>query len=183
MIKFLNLIVSVIPTRLGCIVRYVVFKSQFASCGKSVNIQSGVTIWDLNNISLGDSVNIMANSYIYANDNGKLKIGSNFSANNGVYIGAAFGETVIGDNVCVGPYTDHAHFSVDIPMREQGHIGGKIIIEDDVWIGANCTVLKNVRIGKGSIVAAGCVVTKDVEPYTIVGGVPNKFIKKRVKML
>lgn len=56
---------------------------------------------------------------------------------------------------------------------------GDIIIEDDVWIGMNSTILSGVKIGKGAIIAAGSVVTEDVEQYCIYGGVPAKFIKKR----
>ena len=59
----------------------------------------------------------------------------------------------------------------------------KIIIEDDVWIGYNKTVLSDVRIGTGSIVAAGSVVTKNVEPYSIVAGNPAKKIKERFSEL
>ena len=55
----------------------------------------------------------------------------------------------------------------------------KVIIEDDVWIGAKSTILCGVKIGKGSIVAANSVVNKDVEEFTVVGGVPAKPIKKR----
>lgn len=54
-----------------------------------------------------------------------------------------------------------------------------IIIEDDVWIGHGSIILQNITIGKGSIVAAGSVLTKDVEPYSIVGGNPAKLIKRR----
>ena len=54
-----------------------------------------------------------------------------------------------------------------------------IVIEDDVWIGARVIILKGVTIGKGSIIGAGSVVTKDVEPYSIVGGNPAKLIRKR----
>jgi len=56
----------------------------------------------------------------------------------------------------------------------------KVIIGHDVWIGANALVMGGVRIGHGAIVGAGAVVTKDVEPYTIVGGVPAKWIKDRL---
>jgi len=48
-----------------------------------------------------------------------------------------------------------------------------------VWIASNCVITANTKIGKGSVVAAGSVVTKDVEPYSVVGGVPAKLIKKR----
>lgn len=56
---------------------------------------------------------------------------------------------------------------------------GDIVVEDDVWIGHGSTVLSGVRIGQGAVVAAGAVVTKDVPPYAIVGGVPAKVIKYR----
>jgi len=56
---------------------------------------------------------------------------------------------------------------------------GDIIVEDDVWIGYGATILSGVRIGQGAIVSAGAVVTKDVPPYAIVGGVPAKVIKYR----
>jgi acetyltransferase-like isoleucine patch superfamily enzyme len=51
------------------------------------------------------------------------------------------------------------------------------VIEDDVWLGAGAIITDNVRVGKGAVVAAGAVVTKNVEPHTLVGGVPAKFIK------
>ncbi|WP_168173919.1 DapH/DapD/GlmU-related protein [Thioclava sp. F36-6] len=53
------------------------------------------------------------------------------------------------------------------------------VIEDDVWIGARVTVMMGVRIGRGAVVATGAVVTRDVEPYSVVGGVPARFIKWR----
>ena len=56
---------------------------------------------------------------------------------------------------------------------------GDIIVEDDVWIGCRVTVLSGVHIGQGAVVAAGALVTKDVPPYAIVGGVPAKVIKYR----
>lgn len=56
---------------------------------------------------------------------------------------------------------------------------GPIVLEDDVWLGFRSTVMSGVRIGKGAVVAAGAVVTKDVPPYAIVGGVPAKLIKYR----
>ncbi|HQT26384.1 MAG TPA: acyltransferase, partial [Burkholderiales bacterium] len=74
---------------------------------------------------------------------------------------------------------DHAHSSTSEAISKQGHAGGTIIIEDGVWIGANVVVTRNVRIGEHSIVAAGAVVTRDVPPYSIVGGVPARLMKSR----
>nr|WP_067060032.1 acyltransferase [Mucilaginibacter sp. L294] len=122
----------------------------------------------------------------------KLVIGKNF------YIGRdSFIETdaIIGDNVIlanrvglVGKY-DHHYQKIGVPTRLASQIRDKdydwhglnstIVIEDDVWVGYNSTVLSGVKIGTGSIIAAGSLVTKDVEPYCIYGGVPAKKIKAR----
>lgn len=174
---------QVILNRASTIIRSAIFSFFFKKCGKNCKFESRISIVAPHNIVIGENALFMSSTYIYAN-NGQLCIGDNFALNSNSQIGAAGGIIEIGDNVMIGPScilraADHGHSRVDIPMREQGHIGGKIIIEDDVWIGANCTILKDVRIGKGAIVAAGCVVTKDVEPYTIVGGVPNRLLKKR----
>ena len=75
--------------------------------------------------------------------------------------------------------SNHKFSNKKIPIIEQGHSHGKITIENNVWIGANCVILKNTIIGSGSIVGAGSVVTKNVEKETIVGGVPAKLIKRR----
>lgn len=92
----------------------------------------------------------------------------------------------IGNNVLTGPrvlITDNAHGTssvaeVDIaPLSRALHSAGPVIIEDNVWIGEAAMIMPNVHIGKGAIVAANSVVTHDVQPYTIVGGVPAKVIK------
>lgn len=54
---------------------------------------------------------------------------------------------------------------------------GPIILEDDVWIGENCIILSGVKIGQGAVIAAGAIVTNDIPPYAIAGGVPAKVIK------
>ena len=72
-------------------------------------------------------------------------------------------------------------FKVKVLQTEQYEAisKGNIIVEDDVWIGQNAIILSGVRIGQGAVIAAGAVVNKDVEPYTIVGGVPAKTINRR----
>ena len=73
---------------------------------------------------------------------------------------------------------------IDVTVEEK-YINGvnpydqPVIIEDGCWIGANVTILKGVTIGRGSIVAAGAVVTKSCEPYSIIGGIPAKLLKMR----
>lgn len=91
----------------------------------------------------------------------------------------------IGKNVIIAPHCvfaagNHDYKQFLTPMRFASSISdGPIIIEDNVWIGANCTITDNVLIGTESIVAANSVVTKNVEPYSIVGGVPAKKIGMR----
>ncbi len=66
-------------------------------------------------------------------------------------------------------------------VKERLHKADKIIIEDEVWIGANVTILPGIRIGKCSVIGAGSVVTKSVDPYTIVAGNPAKVLRKLEK--
>lgn len=63
--------------------------------------------------------------------------------------------------------------------KQEGVSKGDIIVDDDVWVGFRSTILSGVHIGQGAVIAAGSVVTKDIPPYAIVGGVPAKIIKYR----
>ena len=76
--------------------------------------------------------------------------------------------------------SNHIYNRTDLPIFQQGISSKGLEIEYDVWIGARSTILDGVKIGKGSIIAAGSVVNKDIEAYSIVGGVPAKLIKKRI---
>lgn len=88
-------------------------------------------------------------------------------------------KVIIKKGVMFGP---HAHImDGDFHALQNRHEQGEqkpIIIEEDAWLSMRCIVLKGVTIGKGAVVAAGSVVTKDVEPYTVVGGVPAKLVKR-----
>ena len=66
---------------------------------------------------------------------------------------------------------------MDIHYKIEGITAEGIVIEDDVWLGAGAIITDGVRVGKGAVVAAGAVVTKDVAPHTVVGGIPAKVIK------
>ena len=94
------------------------------------------------------------------------------------------GKIILGDNVIIGPGSilravNHRFESTDVPIRDQGHAGGVIHVEEDVWLGANVMVLPGVRIGRGSIIGAGAIVTKDIPPYSIAVGNPAKVVRKR----
>ncbi|MCA9936785.1 MAG: hypothetical protein KC415_22775 [Anaerolineales bacterium] len=73
----------------------------------------------------------------------------------------------------------HGFADVQRPISEQGYTNAPIVIEDDVWIGFQAVILPGVTVGKGSIIGAGAVVTKDVPPYSIMGGVPARLIRQR----
>ena len=89
----------------------------------------------------------------------------------------------IGSNVLMGAYVqviDHNHgIARDTIIREQRATIEEVIIEDDVWIGAGAKILSGITIGKGAVIGANAVVTVDVEPYAIVGGVPARLIRYR----
>ena len=93
--------------------------------------------------------------------------------------------TVIGDNVMMAPDVMiapgiHNYSRLDVPMCEQGEREKKITyIGNDVWLCSRCIIMQGVHIGDGSIICAGAVVTKDVPPYAICGGVPAHVIKYR----
>jgi len=73
---------------------------------------------------------------------------------------------------------NHNYEDVSLPIKDQGVNMQEIVVEDEVWIGANAVVTAGTRIGKHAIVAGGSVVTKDVPPYTIVGGNPARILKR-----
>lgn len=89
------------------------------------------------------------------------------------------GGIYIGNNVFIGHHVILATVNHEIQVSKRGQLNvKKIVIADDVWIGSNATILSGVSLGKGSIISAGAVVTKDVPEYTIVGGVPAKVLRE-----
>ena len=94
------------------------------------------------------------------------------------------GPLKIGRDVLMGPEcviltTNHNFSKRESPIRLQGSTSKPVLIGDDVWIGQRVMIMPGVNIGNGAIIGAGAVVTKDVPPYTIVGGAPAKVIKSR----
>ena len=114
----------------------------------------------------------------YADFGRNITFGKNVFLNSGCKFQDQGGIT-IGDNCLIGHNAVLATANHSLNPAENRKLNyAPIKICDNVWLGANVTVLQGVTIGEWAVVAAGAVVTKDVEPYTIVGGVPAKFIKK-----
>ena len=183
LVSFVEWAFSQLPGRVGTIVRRLYWSSVLSKAGQRLTIGADVIITGKTNIRVGDNVSIMRSSYLYG-ERGDIQIGSRVSVNTNTCIGATGGKVSIGDDVLIAQNVvlraaDHAYKDASKPINQQGHVGGSITIEDNVWIGANVVVTKNVVLGEGSIVAAGAVVTKNVPPYAIVAGVPAKTISSR----
>ena len=112
-----------------------------------------------------------------------ISIGSNSVVNKKVLLDGRGGKLVIGDNVDIAQETNIWTLEHDVNDDFHASSGGDVFIEDYVWIASRVTILPGVRIGRGAVVAANAVVNKDVEPMSIVGGVPAKKIGERKSML
>ena len=154
-------VVKYIPPPIGDFLRFVALKLFFKKLNFWVWIKDSVTIYFPENIEIDKNSSL--NEYVFINGYGGVKIGKC------VRIGHR--TSIISE--------DHGYQNRDIPIYCQEKIGRGVIIEDDVWIGSNVTILKGVTIGKGAVIGAGAVVTKDIPPYAIVVGNPAKIIKRR----
>lgn len=142
--------------------RYMLCRHVFKKCGTNVNIEKGANFGCGLDIEIGDNSGL----------------GINSSVPNGTIIGR---DVMMGEN-CVILRHNHRHDRTDIPMNQQGfELVKHVVIEDDVWIGRDVTIMPGVHISKGCIIAASCVLTKDFPPYSIIGGVPGKVLKSRLK--
>ena len=146
-----------------------VWKCGMKHCGKGVYLRPmSSDIKGLRNLSIGDGTSIPKGSTFYCTE-APLTIGRK----------VIFGPrpTIItGDHRIdlIGKYIIDVTVDEKLPENDQ-----PVVIEDDVWCGANVTILKGVTIGRGSIIAAGAVVTQSFPPYSIIGGVPAKLLKMR----
>jgi galactoside O-acetyltransferase len=158
-------------------------KHRLQRCGRGLQLRWSTVILGHDNIVIGDNFASMGQLYLYANDSGFVQIGNDCDVNTNVQIGGACGRIIIGNHVMIAANVvlraaTHGT-SRGIPMKLQPSIPGEICIEDDVWIGSNAVVTADVTIARGTIVAAGAVVTRSTEPYSIVAGVPARKIGER----
>jgi acetyltransferase-like isoleucine patch superfamily enzyme len=202
----LYLLVGWIPTVIGIGVRGILYRLILHMDGISA-IEQNVRLRFADHIRLGRGVYLDQNTYLHACPKGielgertivmhgavlhvynfrnmpqsGIKIGKDCLVGEYSVIRGQGGVT-IGDRVYTSPFTqiiavNHVFDDPNLPFIEQGITAEGIVIEDDVWLGAGAIITDGVRVGKGAVVAAGSVVTKDVLPHTVVGGVPAKIIK------
>lgn len=168
MIKIL-IKLSLLPSYLWDAMWAPIYKRAMAHCGKGVYLRPmSSDIKGLENLSVGDRTSIPKGSTFYCTK-APLSIGKK----------VIFGPkpTIItGDHRIdiIGKHIIDVTDDEKLPENDM-----PVVIEDGCWIGANVTILKGVTIGRGSVVAAGAVVTKSCAPYSIIGGVPAKLIKMR----
>ncbi|PIQ85246.1 MAG: acetyltransferase [Candidatus Omnitrophica bacterium CG11_big_fil_rev_8_21_14_0_20_45_26] len=176
-----------VPGRIGSFLRFCVYGLLLKHCGRALAIEPGCELRGLKQISFGNNVSLGRDSVISAAGRGTevITFGNHVHLNQSVMINAdCSGKIEIGNDVIIGPRVIMRASNHDISktgklIREQGHRGGTIVIHNNVWIGAGAILLANVEIGEGAVIAAGAVVTKNVEPFTMVGGVPAAVIGVR----
>ena len=146
--------------KLGLLIRYVLIRNLAKACGDNVSIHPNVYLFNVEHISFGDNVSVHPLCYL-----------------------EGVGELSIGDNVSIAHNssimtTNHGWSDTSKPIKYNEQTNSKVIINSDVWVGCGCRILSGVEVGARSIIAAGAVVVKNVEPNSIVGGIPAKVIKK-----
>lgn len=201
--EILTFCLTFLPGAIGLFLRQKLYRMLFESMGKGVVVGVGVTLKQPCKVSIGrdcvidDYVNLgvrgTGSSGISIKKNTFVGRGSEIKARDGVVsidsfssIGAGCriaiveGNLSIGQNVLFGAYChvgagNHRFDRTDIPMTQQGYASkGGVVIEDDVWIGANSVIFNGVKIGKGAVVGACSLVNKDVPEHAIVFGSPAK---------
>jgi len=145
-------------------------KSAFLSYGQDLHVGRGSRLWAPKRLTIGDCVYIGKQVHIEAN----CRIGN---------------YCLIANRVAIVGRNDHDFSAVGCPVRLAPWVGSKrfpsphadeeAVIEDDVWLGYGTVVLTGVTVGRGSVVAAGSVITRDIPPYSIAAGVPTKVIGQR----
>lgn len=171
------------------------YKSRmFQAFGKNVSLGRNTTYIGEKYISIGDNTFIgnygRLTAYGYYEKTKQyfsplLTIGHNCNIGEQSHI-TAINCIMIGNNVLTGPrvlITDNAHGDSSSNVLEAApterflYCKGKVVIEDNVWIGEGAMIMPNVHIGKGAIIAANSVVTKDIPSYSVAAGIPAKVIK------
>ncbi|MDY6939647.1 MAG: acyltransferase [Cyanobacteriota bacterium] len=202
-----NLLFGDLSGSAGYLLRKIAFKNFFKSTGGGTILGKGIVIRHPRKITLGQGVaiddyvlldasgageegitlgdnTIVSRNCVIQGKTGPVSIGNKTDLGCNVILssggGIQIGNSVLIAGNCYLGGGRYVNDRLDIPMMEQGvYTQGPLIIGDDVWLGAGSTVLDGVTVGKGCIVGAGAVVTKDLPDYTVAVGIPAKAIKTR----
>ncbi|MBE9177118.1 acyltransferase [Oculatella sp. LEGE 06141] len=193
------------PLSIGKKLRQLVYPTILAKLGSAVDIAPGVELIQAKGIEMGNNIRLHRDVRIMSlGQNSTIRLKNLAHLDRGVDIRTHHsGEIEVGENSYIGPYTclsgdlikvgnncmvaSHAglyanNHNFDDPDRlicQQGSSYKGIVIEDDCWLGSGVRVLDGVTIGRGSVVGAGAVVTRDIPPYSIAVGVPAKVVSQR----
>jgi len=190
----------------GRSLRHSWWRNRLASLGSAADIQPTAHFEYAGSISIGRNCRIPRQTLLRANterDTG-IRIGNHVSILENVLINANRGHVAIGDHSWIGPGSivygnggvnignnvmiashcvintvSHHTSRTDIPMNRQGTYCNPVTIDEDVWIGTSAVILQGVCIGRGSIIGAGAVVTRDIPPFSIAVGLPARVIACR----
>ena len=189
------------------ILKMPLYRTIFARLGTSAQIHRGVQLLRPHGIEIGNRTTLESGVRLKSSaHNSRIRIGDGTLIERGVDIKVhRMGTIEIGANTHIGPYTCLSGKSISIgkncliashsgiyagnhnfsdctrPIRGQGIIYKEkgIVIEDDCWLGSGVRVVDGVTLGRGSVIGAGAVVTKDIPPYSVAVGVPAKVISQR----
>jgi acetyltransferase-like isoleucine patch superfamily enzyme len=164
------------------LMRRAIWRAAARSCGHGLKVGSGVGFKHLETFEIGDGVFIGAQAYIQGRFDGTCVIGSHTWIGPQAYFDAR--DLVLGEFVGWGPGAKvlgsaHSALPIELPIIQTDLEIRPVRVGAWADIGTNATLLPGVTIGKGAIVGAGAVVTRDVEPFAIVAGVPAKFVRWR----
>lgn len=162
------------------------FKFYFAwDLGRKIKIEGKIHTPSLGgSVRIGNRTRIGPNVRIDACKGANIIVGENVTLNQGTII-VSKKSVKIGDHCRIGEYVsirdnDHKFEDLELKIYEQGFTESETVISEDVWIGRGASIMKGVNVGKGAVIGAGSIVTKDVEEYAIVVGIPAKKIKSRL---
>ena len=195
-----------LPKQLTCSVRELILRQRLRGLGCDTDIRRGAHFEYARQIELGSRCCVSRHAILRANtdEESGIQIGDRTHVGEFTLIAANRGRVVIGSDSWLGPHcavhgnggvsignnvmiashcaintVSHHSERQDIPMSEQGIFCDPVVIEDDVWIGVGAIILQGVRIGRGSIVAAGALVNRNLPPGTVAMGVPARMRNNR----
>ena len=196
-----------IPRLAGNRLRSELLGLRLAHLGDGAVVEKGVSFHYAERIRIGAYARVAGNAVLRANTDHPdgVSVGRRTSILESVLINANRGSVVVGDDSWLGPFcllygngdirigdgvlvaghtsintVSHHAERVDIPISEQGTEIAPVVIHDDVWIGLNAVILQGVTIGRGAIIGAGAVVTRDIPAWSVVCGVPAKVVRSRL---